>query len=250
MIRRVASCAALLCAAFFASGDEPPPELLDLAKQLRAKDAKTRLRAAEALRDKGKDAAPVARELCDAIATDGDKQVVGACLGALERARPDLYRPVSSIRPAVGTAHLPAVHGDLRAIAKLGEAGRPATGFLVAACKRADKTEDAYEILKALAAVKPDDAPTAAYCKSLLGGKFGFPEALDVYAGWAVGDAKNDKELIAAIRPRLAAGLKWVEQMGPRAKPLLPDLKKLANSADEKTRAAALKAVERVEAEK
>lgn len=241
------------------AADEPSPELLDLAKQLKAKDAKVRLKAAEALRDKGKDAAPVARELCDALAVEKDKQVTGALLGALDKSRPDLSKPVGiliSPQRYAGTA------GDVReAVVKLGADGRPLAGILVGELKRATAAEDRNDYSKALLAIKPDDVATITYCKTALTTGAKSPgivatEALAIYASWAIKDEKNDKELLAILKGYLSKGVfvlpcaTWAGEMGARAKPLLPELKKLANSTDGAVSGPALAAVEKIEAGK
>lgn len=249
-------CTVCLCAAILfsvaARAADPSPELLDLAKQLKARDAKTRLKAAESLREKGKDAAPVAKELCDAIAADADKMVVGACLGALEQARPDLYAPVNAIRLSVSSKSLGAGHDDAAKLSKLGAKAKPATGVLLSACKNSQSNDDLLAYLKALAAVEADDPAAVVYCKTLLTTGKGFDPALDIYGKWAIQDEKRDRDFLPILKARLGtpAGLRWASEMGPRAKPLLPDLKKLANSTDEKVRTPALAAIEKIGGEK
>lgn len=241
------------------AADEPSPELVDLAKQLKAKDAKARLKAAEALRDKGKEAAPVARELCDALTVEKDKQVTGALLGALEKSRPDLYKPVNTL---ISPQRYAGTSADVReAVAKLGTDARPLAGVLVAELKRSSAPEDRNEYSKSLLAIKPDDAATIAYCKAALTTGAKSPgivatEALTIYASWAVKDEKNDKDLLPILKGYLSKGIyvqscaAWAGEMGARAKPLLPELKKLANSTDGAVRGPALAAVEKIEAAK
>ena len=70
------------------------PTIEALAKDLKSKDAKVRLQAAEELGKFGPKAADYAKELCDAL-LDANPMVAKAALKALGRVRPDLHKPLT-----------------------------------------------------------------------------------------------------------------------------------------------------------
>jgi HEAT repeat protein len=72
---------------------ETKADVKALLAQLRSKDAGVRIRAVQALGEKGDDAKPAVRALCSAT-LDTSAKVKQAALEALEKVRPDLYKPL------------------------------------------------------------------------------------------------------------------------------------------------------------
>lgn len=238
------------------------PELEKLVKDLRNKEVKVRLKAAESLGKKGQDAAPAARALSDAI-LDLSPQVATACLEALEKVRPDLYKPLSVlILDKDSNKHLMAI----REFGLMGEKATPVVSVLLFRLRQQLSTrgkfsrglsqlEEAY--FTALQQINPDDAETLKIYMVVAGplNKDGYTriQAIGFLNNWAAGEETRRRQLL----PFLKAGLddpicqldciKILGTYGAIAKDFVPLLKKLKLSKEEKIREAAGAAVDKIE---
>lgn len=236
-----------------------------LAKDLRNKDARVRIKAAKGLGEKGSDAAPVARALCDAI-LDPSPQVAVAALEALEPVRADLYKPLSALlldkQP----------EKQLKAVQELGLMGdkaAPVVNVLLVRLRnelatRNTKrlysrglTEFEHALFAAVRQIKPDDGETVKLYRVMAGpaNQDGYArlEALLFLSEWAGDDAARRKELLPLLKAGLdnaacqGACIKICGGYGALAKEFVPLLKKLKLAKDEATRTAAAEALDKIE---
>src|SRR5262245_49446840 len=168
-----------------------------LARDLKAKDTQTKLKAAEELGKLGPKAADAAKELCDA-ALDPNAEVAQAALFALATVRPDIFKPLRTLlrdkieRNRVGAA---------KELGELGSEAEPATYVLVKTLtaslakdvkgrKGVDPVDD--QLFAALLKIGPEDAESIKLLKGVAGpGTALVPyrlRALEVLMDWAVGD--------------------------------------------------------------
>lgn len=263
-----------------AKKDAIPPkaenaELAKLAKNLKARDPKTRLKAIEDAGKMGDGAKSLATELCDLI-LDANGACSTAALVALETVRPDLYKPLAKLLldknervKLIGIQELTA----------LGKRALPTVRVLLNVLRQNlnEHPQSQYalspQVFEALKAMPADDAETLNLMRSIAtpGGiktiLAGFGKkpsssanaqrhaALDYLALWAGTTELRQR----AIIPLLVSGfdnevtvigcVTLVGKYGRVSKDVLPTLKQLKLSSDIAVREAATKAVEAIEAD-
>jgi HEAT repeat protein len=237
-------------------------ELEKLAKDLRHKDVKVRLKAVKSLAEKGEDAAPVAGPLCDAL-MDRSPQVAVAALEALEKVRPDLYKHVSTlVLDKDPKKQLKAI----RELGLMGEKANPVFNLLLARLRTVLATRFNFNVglsdverayFTAIRQIKPDDVETIKLFKVMAGvtnrDSYARLEAIRFLNDWAGDDAARRKELL----PLLKAGLddpvcqeeciKISGSYGSLAKDFAPLLRKLKLSSVETIRNAASEALDKID---
>lgn len=260
--------AALL--AFTFSAVVAAADLDDVAAGLKSKDAKVRLKAIEELGAAGKDAAPYARQLCDA-AMDPSPKVAAAALMAVGRVEPRLQPPLSDIViPSAGKSDpkypLRAAAAD--AIARLKKDGKPAAGVLLAVLKQeVSKGEKANgstvrSASLALAKVGADDAETVKTLGIILTSKAaGVTNRVQALA-YFTASIKDEPGRFSDAKSHLESAINGpdfdvarftingVATLGETAAPLLPALERAKMSSDPTVRAAAFAAVPRITGKK
>jgi hypothetical protein len=244
-------------------------ELEKLAKDLRHKDVKVRLKAVKSLAEKGEDADPVAGPLCDAL-MDRSPQVAVAALEALEKVRPDLYKHVSTlVLDKDPYKQLEAI----RELGLMGEKANPVTNLLLARLRTVLATrfkdglsavglsgglspvERAY--FTAIRQIKPDDVETIKLFKVMAGvtnrDSYARLEAIRFLNDWAGDDAARRKELLPLLKAGLDDPVCQVEcikisgSYGSLAKDFAPLLRKLKLSSVETIRKAASEALDKID---
>ncbi|VTU01233.1 ---NA--- : : HEAT_2 [Gemmataceae bacterium] len=236
-----------------------------LAKELRHKDARVRIKAAKGLGEKGGDAAPAARALCDAL-LDPSPQVAVAALEALEPVRPDLYKPLAAmLLDKDREKHVKAV----QELGLMGEKAAPVVNVLLVRLRNELATRNVKRLYNrgltdferaafaAIRQIKPDDPETVKLYKVMAGpaNQDGYArlEAILFLTDWAAEDETRRKEVLPLLRAGLdnptcqAACIKLSGGYGPLAKEFVPLLKKLKLAKDEATRQAAGEALDRIE---
>lgn len=241
-------------------------EIKAFAKDLKNKDPKIRIKAANELGKIGSDAADVSKELCDAL-LDSNPAVGLAVYNALEKVRPDLHKPIAKImldmnseKRAEGVADLGTMAAD----------AKPASFFLVTlltrmaaedvAKKRIGKLEvrtvqnTAYEALRRIAL---DDPEVVKQIKALAGPAMRSTghrhNAMEFLIAWAAEEEDRRKELLPLIKSGLEtpglelAHINLAGAYGALSKDFLPALKKYKLSSNTTIRDAATKAVESIE---
>lgn len=237
-------------------------EVKKIAKDLKHKDAKVRLKAAEKLGALGKDAIPVVRELCDAI-LDPDAKVSLAAFKAIEGARPDLYKPLSKL---ILDANSGVKWAGVRELGELKAEAEPVanllTQYLVIEAKADKKVvldsdqleRTIYQTLREIGSEDPDIIKTfkvlaGPTTKSISRRK----EAMKTLVLWAGMDNDRRKELLPLIKSALAttgmitSAIELTEQYADLCKDFLPTLKQFKLSKETDVRDAATKAVEAIE---
>lgn len=249
-----------------AQGDE---EIDKLVKELRHKEVKVRIRAAEGLGKKGGEAATAAKPLCDAM-LDLSPQVATAALESLEKVRPDLYKPLSTlILDKTTSKRLEAV----RELGLLGEKAAPVANILIVQLRvlLAARTSSINpksrivrglnpierEYFSALAQINSDDPEIIRLHKAMASpvnnDAAARLEALMNLHKWAALEDSRKKEVAPFVKAALdnqymqIQCLEIIGQYGALAKDALPFLRKLKLSSDMKVREAAAKAVDQIE---
>ena len=229
-----------------------------LVKDLRAKDPKVRVAAANGLKAIGEDADDAGGALC--LATlDPAAAVREAALEAIEKVRPALYKNVVVL----------AVEADrgkrfqaIEALRKLEERALPAVPLVLRELK-AELVESRgatyYRIpLTFLAAVKAKDSETI---KTIAAGAIGaaIPDGriacLDALLNLSADNDDLRKQAFQVFQRAIGdtesqvavTAINAIPKFEKRAKAMLPTLKKLKLSTDEKIREAATKAVSEIE---
>lgn len=240
-------------------------ELEKMTKDLRHRDVKVRVAAVKALGEKGVDAGPAARSLCDAL-LDQSPQVAVAALEALEKVRPDLYKHVSTMvldkdRQKQMTA--------IQELGLLGEKANPVITVLLARLRTELATrnvkglharglsefETAY--FSAIRQIKPDDSETIKLYKVMAGATnqdgYARLEAILFLSDWAAEEEARRKELLPLLKSGLdnpvcqVPCIKLCGTYGALAKDFVPLLKKLKLSNNENVRMAASTALDQIE---
>ena len=234
-------------------------EIDKLIMRLRSKDTKTRVKAAETLSDMGENASPASEALCEAI-TAQSPQVATAALDAMQKVRPDLYTPLSTMildgnenKQAAAIMELalmgekaapvlPVLRAKLRTVlAEDTVQGSRRSKACFDALQQIDpKDQETFKLL--LVVASPQSRNSAAKLEAIT--------LLCIIAG-------EDEASRKKILPVLKAGLddrtclmKCMEvlgEYGELAKDALPQLKKLKLSSEETVRKAANVAVDRIE---
>ncbi len=262
--RRVGVVLALFALAFSQSstGATDEDRIEALARDLKSKDAKVRLKAADELGKFGPKAADYAKELCDTL-LDSDPAVAKAALKAFERVRPDLHKPLTQfLLDKYPKIRLEGAKG----LGALGLQGEPAAFFLaksLAASVAKDKDGKGLgpidnEIFTALLKIGSEEPEVIEVLKALAGPGMASvghrARALELLADWAAGNDERRKELLPLIKSGLettgleAACCGYAARYGTLSKDLLPLLKPLQFGRDAAVREESTKAVEAIEA--
>lgn len=232
-------------------------QLLTLVKELKNKDAKLRLKAVESISALGKDAAPIAKELCDAT-FDSNANVARNAIVALEGVRPDLFKPLANV---LLDKDLNVRMNGIRALGKLGNTARPVSGALMNLLKNSlgdrDLDQLSLHIFLAFNTIVPEDPDTVKSLKALAGpanpasgSRF---QAMECLTHWAGVDEDRRKEMIPLVQAGLGdeklmlACIKIAGAYGRLSKDLLPTLRKLKLSDSNLIRDAAIDAVKKIE---
>jgi hypothetical protein len=132
-------------------------EVAQLVKKLRNKNPSERIKAAEALGDMGPDADRAREALCIAM-TDARTAVRNAAASALAKIDPDLQKPALAL---LVDKELANCQQALRALAALGERGKPARSIVLAFPDRIQdasvRNNQAVLIIQTLMAIAPED---------------------------------------------------------------------------------------------
>ena len=237
-------------------------EIDKLIMRLHSKDIKTRVKAAETLGEMGENATSASESLCEAI-TDQSPQVATAALDAMQKVRPELYTPLSTMILDRDERKQAAA---IMEFALMGEKAAPVLPVLRVKLRtvlskdtigQRDLSPRSKACFDALQQINPQDPETF---KLLL--FVASPQSKNSAAKLEaitllciiVGDDEASRK---KILPVLIAGLdnkkclvKCMEvlgEYGELAKEALPQLKKLKLSAEEDIRKAANVAVDRIE---
>jgi len=289
-VNRQFSFVILVAIASFTFAADPPkkpevdPELAAIAAKLKDKNPKVRLKAVEDLAALGDKAAPVAEAVCDAT-MDPSGSIGLAALAAIEKIRPDLYKPLVDLLIDKDSKKNTAAITTLRL---MGEDALPAINLLSARMKAAFAQTDyganqfgprvgkssslvspydfGKEYLSTIEAIKPDHESIKAIRLQLakptnhvFSHRF---ECLKALIDGAGGDEAEKKKLLPLVvvglqqdpkrtDPRhTAIYLEYVGQFGKLAAGQLPALKKMKLSTVDSIRDAATKAVDQIEADR
>ncbi|MEO2089438.1 MAG: hypothetical protein ABGY75_08070, partial [Gemmataceae bacterium] len=104
---------------------EMDAQLTAIVQKLKSKEPKARLAAITELAAKGEAAAPAAKHLCDAM-LDKSESVAIAALAAVEKVRPDLYKPLVDLCVDNGASRFDA----LLVLGKMGGDASPAANVI------------------------------------------------------------------------------------------------------------------------
>jgi hypothetical protein len=263
-----------------ANGQEK--NLEQLIKQLRNRATADRPRIAEELGKLGEGAKPAARALCEGITESSTSKLHTACLEALEKVWPELYKLVVTIlrdkseiakAEAIktvqtygddGIAAVPVMLDNLKRQAAVrwstfGE-DRPRTEFMNSETFRKYGGYPTPSIVATIEAMKKLDPKNADYVKIMLAASSvtNKAQANRALAIEALGDLAEDnaghqrqikQSLVAALADtRLrAVAIRSLGKLGPNAKDQLATLKKLKFDPLEEVRQAATEAIERIQ---
>jgi hypothetical protein len=261
----------------------PSREVQGLIDELRAKDAKTKVAALNELRGKGEEAEPAAEAIINCL-LDSSEKVVLAAVEAIEKVRPDLYKPLSNL------VLDDSPDGRQRAAAQLGAMGDkavPAKSLLVTLLRTAMANLDgppdprefshargklspiaAVTLIEAIRKIDPDDPEPIKALKELaknLGDETAHrglwragiapDDALLSLHKWAGDDEGRRKELLPLLKTilnrepvyALVLALRICADYGELAKGMSETIRKLKLHQDERVRDAAKKALDRIE---
>jgi hypothetical protein len=237
-------------------------EFAGVKKQLKDADPRTRLKAIEFLASKGEAAAPAAGALCDTI-LDSSPKVGAAALAAVEKVRPDLYKPLTALVVDKEVKH--RLEGA-KELGLIGEKALPAVNVLTATLRRelaqgpgdgGRLTDIQQELFNSIRQIKPDDTATVAIYKAIAGptNKHAAArgEAFEFLHQWAGADDKRRKEVLPLVKSGVENDMcrvqciRYLGEYGPLAKECLPRLKQLKLSSDATVRDAATASVDKIE---
>jgi HEAT repeat protein len=243
--------------------DDVSPDLAALIKGLRNKQSKIRIKAAEDIGKLGEEAAPAAKPLCNAM-MDGSAKVATAALDSLEKVRPDLYKPLSTlVLDSTPAKQLAAV----KEIGLMGEKANPAMKLLLARLRtelsrprsynQRGLSEMSLAYFAAIRQIKPDDAETVKLFRVMAGlsdrDSYARLESLIFLEDWAGEDESKRKEVLSLLNVGLddaVCQLNCIQTAGGYgvlAKDFVPKLKKLKLSSLEQIRDAAGVAADKIE---
>lgn len=241
-------------------------ELDKLINDLKAKDVKTRIKAANDLNAMGEDAATATPALCQAL-LDVSPKVQEAALVAIEKVRPDLYKPLSQIvldKSRYRNATLQAVI----ALGKMREKASPTVPIILLLLKQeaanlrnhrdftVDITTQLFiECMSALSSIEAKDDETIKTISNLAGptfkGSFVRVAALEEFKRFTSDNEKLKKQYYLLCKGALddcsTMAIYLLGELRADAKDALPILKKLKLSNDEAIRDAANNAVNKIE---
>ena len=223
---------------------------------------KDRLKAIAALGEKGEAAAEAAGPLCDAMLSASPK-VATAALQAIEKVRPDLYKPLTAL--LVDGSHENQLKGT-KELGLMGEKASPAINVLLANLRRelakgpASKGQLSAmqtELFNAIRQIKPDDNETVKMYKTIAAASnkhiLARVEAIAFLYSWAGDDAVRRQDIFPLIRAGLSDGqlqiqcIRCLGEYGELAKPCIPQLKQLKLSSNAAVRQAATAALDKIE---
>jgi hypothetical protein len=148
-VARILSAVLLLALAArgIAADDDPKldPKLKALATRLKDRTLAGRVKAVEEIARLGDDAAPLAKDLCEAT-LDPSPQMAEAALGALASVRPDLASPLASLAEAKS---LSGQLEGLDALGGLGDKGAPVLPVLRSHIKKYEAGEQTTAAVRA-----------------------------------------------------------------------------------------------------
>lgn len=252
---------------------EPDKEkLAALTKDLKHKDSKVRIAAAEEIGKLGADAKPIVRDLCDAI-LDKNADVSLAAFKSLEAIRPDLHKPLADF--ILDQSFAVKTEG-VKALGRLKADGKPALGVLIAISSfgaaggkigknRVDEDRLQRATYNAIKQIEIDDLAHAKTMMVIAGPNtksIGHREgAIEVLIDWVEkpsdeADRTNrKKQLIPIIKSGLLSGdpefqiacMNLAAAYGPLSKELLPILRDFKLSKTASLRDTATKAVTEIE---
>lgn len=244
-------------------------EIKTLAKGLQSKNIKIRIKSAEGLGKKGEDAALAAKDLCNAL-LDPSPQVVRASLEAIEKVRPDLFKPlVTLLVDQVGANRDRAVNE----LGRMGEKASPVIGLFLAIVKKEASVAPVPPVLarmkgssglsghifSALPRISPDDPDTIKLMKQLAGpadARIEFRQSATNYLHkWSGEDAARRKEVVPFLKAGLESGdfgfqttcINMAASYGAGATDCLPALNKLKLSPSARMREMASTAIDKIE---
>lgn len=239
---------AVLLVLVFASADDQA-DLAKYTKDLKSKDTKVRLKAAQRLADLGE---PASGPLCDAM-LDKDLKVATAALKSLEKAAPKLHEPLNRL------ALYPDYTNQKRALvalADLGEKGRPAYSLVFARYK----AYGMYQLQEGFTGAQRKDIGERYWTALKAICEEGKLVELHKYRGdlvwlvtWAGDKEERRKELLPLIKRNLAEEtpgiyhIRLAGDYGKLSQDLLPLLKKLDFHKSDIIRTEAAKAVKMIE---
>ncbi|HBI45884.1 MAG TPA: hypothetical protein DDY78_23970 [Planctomycetales bacterium] len=193
---------------------------------------------------------------------DGSQKVATAALDSLEKVRPDLYKPLSTlVLDATPAKQLAAI----KEIGLMGEKAYPAMSLLLARLRgelakpayRRGLSELALAYFAAIRQIKPDDAETIKLFKVMAGvsdrDSYARLESLIFLEDWAGEDESKRKEVLPLLNVGLDDGICQLNCIqtaggyGVLAKDFVPKLKKLKLSSLEQIRDAAGAAADKIE---
>jgi hypothetical protein len=232
-----------------------------LAKGLKTKSIAKRIKAAQEAGELGEDASPLAGHLCELL-TDPSAKVRQAAIEAIEKVRPDLYKPL--VKVLVET-DLEKVVGGIQELGALEEKGSPAIPFLLKNVKKGlanqritkpVKLKLVQAAVEALTMVGPND-PDVIKCLLALASSRAPDLTLRGVAIQSLGtivqtNQKVRKQALPAILAALSnpqlqfVAIEAAGNMGADAKSAIPTLKKLKLSPSEEIREKAAEAVDKI----
>jgi hypothetical protein len=247
--------------------DTPPSgadrEMVSLAKQLKSPGVKGRLDAIQAIAAKGEEAASIAGPLCDAI-LDSSPKVATVAVQAVEKVRPDLYKPLTALMVDRDN------HNRLKGAKELGlmgEKAAPTVNVLVSVLRKelaggpgngGRLTEMQTELFNAIRQINPDDAATVKIYKAIAAPAnqhaAARAEGLAFLNRWAGSDLIRRKEILPLVRAGLSEEkhcqipcIHYVGEYGTLAKDCIPQLKQLKLSSSAAVREAATASLDKIE---
>ena len=245
--------------------DTPPSsadrELAALAKQLKSPDVKGRLKAIDGIAAKGEGAASVAGPLCDAV-LDSSPKVATAAIQAVEKVRPDLYKPLTALM-------LDGIQENrLRGVKELGLMGEKAapTANVLLTVLRQELAKGPLgdglspmqgELFGAIRQIKPDDETTIKIYKAIAAPtnqhSTARAQALEFLHAWAGVVERRRRDILPLVMSGLSDSrcqlpcIRYLGEYGPLAKAAIASLKQLKLSSDAAVRNAATASLDKIE---
>lgn len=231
-------------------------------KQLKDRDAKNRVQACETLGGMGEAAADAAGPLCDAT-LDASPKVATAAVHAIEKVRPDLYKPLTAL--VLDASHDNRLRGT-KELGLMGEKALPAINVLLTNLRKELTRGPAAEgqlsamqteLFNAVRQIKPDDTNTIKMYKAIGAGTnrhvVARGEALTFLHDWAGEDALRRQDILPLVRAGLTDNylqiqcIRHLGEYGTLAKSCVPQLKQLKLSSNAAVREAATASLDKIE---
>jgi hypothetical protein len=233
-----------------------------LIQQLKDRNPRVRLKVIEAVALQGDVPTATATALCDAV-MDLSPRVATAALQAVEKVRPELYKPLTTLivdRDAKN--RLTAV----KELGLMGEKATPTTNVLLTALRRelalgpdrrGQLTLMQQELFTAVRQIKPDDSNSVSIYKAIASPSNRFStarsQALEFLFRWAGNDEMRRKEMLPLIKAGVVNAtcqiqcINYLGEYGSLAKECVPQLKQLKLSSDSAVRDAAMASLDKIE---